>query len=149
MQEGYRFISKSIVETAQIAKEILQILEKKNASGAFVLALSGDLGVGKTAITKEIGKILKVKETIQSPTFVIMKVYNTIHDFFKKMIHIDAYRIEKEEELKVLNLDHIFLEKNTLVVIEWPENFKNRIPKDALFVSIKNISEKEREFKIL
>lgn len=149
MKSAQKFTSKSIAETAEIAEKLLKILEEREVSGAFILALSGELGAGKTTITQEIGKILKVKETMQSPTFVIMKIYKTENSHFKKLVHIDAYRIEKEEELKILKLEDQVLEKGTLVVIEWPENFGKAVPKDALLVSIKNIAESEREFEVL
>lgn len=148
MKEGQKFTSKSTVETAEIAKKILEIIEKREATGAFVLALSGELGAGKTTLSQEIGKILEVKETMQSPTFVIMKSYDTSHPIFKKLVHIDAYRIEKAEELKVLKLEELFKDKSVLVVIEWPENIKNVIPEYALQVFIKHKSENEREFQI-
>ncbi len=149
METGQKFTSKSATETAEIAEKILETIEKREVAGAFVLALSGELGAGKTTLSQEIGKILNVKETMQSPTFVIMKVYDTSHPIFKKLVHIDAYRIEKEEELKILKLKDLFLEKGTLVVIEWPENIKALIPSDALQVSIKHKSEEERGFEIL
>ncbi|MDQ5950448.1 MAG: tRNA threonylcarbamoyladenosine biosynthesis protein TsaE [Patescibacteria group bacterium] len=148
MKEGQKFTSKTTTETAEIAKKILEIIEKQEVTGAFVLALSGELGAGKTTLSQEIGKILEVKETMQSPTFVIMKSYDTSHSIFKKLVHIDAYRIEKEEELKVLKLEELFKDKSVLVVIEWPENIKQIIPKDVLRVSIKHKSENEREFEI-
>ncbi len=149
MKEGQKFTSKSTTETAEIAKKILEIIEKQEAVGAFVITLSGELGAGKTTLSQEIGKILGVKETMQSPTFVIMKSYETSHPIFKKLVHIDAYRIEKEEELKILKLENLFKEKGTLVVIEWPENIRASIPKYALRVSIRHKSEEEREFEFL
>ena len=148
MKEGQKFTSKTTTETAEIAKKILEIIEKQEVTGAFVLALSGELGAGKTTLSQEIGKILEVKETMQSPTFVIMKSYDTSHSIFKKLVHIDAYRIEKEEELKVLKLEELFKDKSVLFVIEWPENIKNVIPEYALQVFIKHKSESEKEFQI-
>ncbi|MCX6753845.1 MAG: tRNA (adenosine(37)-N6)-threonylcarbamoyltransferase complex ATPase subunit type 1 TsaE, partial [Candidatus Nomurabacteria bacterium] len=87
----------------QITKEIIKkaiLGKKKNAT---VISLSGDLGAGKTTITKEIAKQLGIKENVVSPTFVIMKIYklksSSKHYFnFKKLIHIDAYRIEDAKE---------------------------------------------------
>jgi len=70
-------ISKSVEETIQIAKSFLDKILKNNKEqkGALIVALSGDLGAGKTAFTQAIGKHLGIKSKITSPTFVIIKKY--------------------------------------------------------------------------
>lgn len=73
-----------------------------------VLVLVGDLGAGKTTLTKSIASGLGVKESVSSPTFVIARQY-------EGLIHVDAYRLASAYELEDLDLD---LEKN-FTVIEW------------------------------
>lgn len=122
-------------EMTTIAEEILSILPQKE--GAHVIALSGDLGAGKTTFTKALAKLLGIVEHITSPTFVIMKSYQVPqHDWIKKLVHIDAYRVEDVDELKVLDLPSLYQETGTIMCIEWPEHMPGLIPEDALRVDI-------------
>ncbi|VEU59082.1 tRNA (adenosine(37)-N6)-threonylcarbamoyltransferase complex ATPase subunit type 1 TsaE [Mesomycoplasma neurolyticum] len=73
------------------------------------LLLSGELGVGKTTLVKEIAKKLNIKETVNSPTFNLMKVYDNL-------IHIDAYKLSGDLE----EFEDFFDDKK--VIIEWAEN---------------------------
>ncbi|MFM2357762.1 MAG: hypothetical protein RJA61_499 [Candidatus Parcubacteria bacterium] len=116
---------------------------------ACVIGLSGNLGSGKTTFTQEIARNLGVTETVTSPTFVIEKIY-TLPDsaIFNRLVHIDAYRIEKEFEMKSLRWEEIISDPKNLVIIEWGERIQDLMPKDVLFVSFKFINENTREIKI-
>ncbi len=136
----------------QIIKEIIKkaLIGKKDS--ATVIALSGNLGTGKTTITKEIAKQLGIKENVVSPTFVIMKIYkltsNSKHySNFKKLIHIDAYRIEDAKEFINFNWEEIISDKENLVVLEWPEKMKNIIPKNAINIYLSHIDEETRQIE--
>ncbi|MCF7816183.1 MAG: tRNA (adenosine(37)-N6)-threonylcarbamoyltransferase complex ATPase subunit type 1 TsaE [Candidatus Pacebacteria bacterium] len=123
-----------LAELNEVAKEVLALCGKKD--GAAVIGLSGDLGVGKTAFTKEIAHVLKIQEEITSPTFVIMKSYAIReHPFFKTLIHIDAYRIETDDEMRVLDFGGLLTDATKLICIEWPENIQELLPKDMCVVS--------------
>ncbi|QQR64738.1 tRNA (adenosine(37)-N6)-threonylcarbamoyltransferase complex ATPase subunit type 1 TsaE [Candidatus Kaiserbacteria bacterium] len=125
----------TIEELHALAEEILASCSPK--STAQVLALSGDLGAGKTAFTKELASLLGISYDITSPTFVIMKSYPIpAHSFFKTLVHIDAYRIESDDEMRVLGLAEILSEPTNLVCIEWPEKIQALIPKDAHTINI-------------
>lgn len=124
----------SRIELNEIAGEVLATLNKKKT--ATCITLSGDLGAGKTAFTKEISKQLGVREEVTSPTFVIMKSYAiTQHSFLKSLVHIDAYRIESDDEMRVLGFDEILSDSSKLVCIEWPEKIADLIPVDATKVT--------------
>ena len=83
-----------------------------------VITLSGDLGAGKTTLTKEIGKTLGIKEDINSPTFNILKCYFNKNGL--DLYHIDAYRLEDvPRENKNIGLEEV-IEGEGLAVIEWP-----------------------------
>ncbi len=89
---------------------------------ATIISLSGDLGVGKTAFVKSCARHFSIDESITSPTFVIQKEYEiTKHPLFKKLIHIDAYRLESKEELEYLGWNEIIKDPHTIICIEWPE----------------------------
>ena len=86
------FISKSVEETAQIASNFAKAtLDKSNfASSATVVGLYGDLGSGKTTFMKYLAESFGIKETIQSPTFVIMKSFNLQSSMFNYPLHISV-----------------------------------------------------------
>ena len=94
--------------------------------GAAIVALSGDLGAGKTTFTQALAKTLGVLEPVVSPTFSIMKCYELVnHKHFDRLIHIDAYRIEDLSEIGPLRFQELFVQPRTLICIEWPENIEN------------------------
>ncbi len=99
----------------------------QSSNQAVVLTLSGDLGAGKTALVQLLGKTLGVTETIVSPTFVVQKQYETTHDTFSTMIHMDAYRIESPNELQPLHFAQSLIQPSTLICIEWPERIASAI----------------------
>ncbi|MEZ4200481.1 MAG: tRNA (adenosine(37)-N6)-threonylcarbamoyltransferase complex ATPase subunit type 1 TsaE [Candidatus Paceibacterota bacterium] len=110
-----------------VVDAVLTGLNEIKTDGATVLALHGDLGAGKTTFVQLLARQLGVEETVTSPTFVVMKQYETTHDF-SNLIHIDAYRIETEEEMRVLGFEGLLQSPQTLICIEWAERIKNLLP---------------------
>lgn len=134
----------------EIAKIILDKSLKIKTNEAVVLALSGELGAGKTTLTQEFAKHLGIKESIVSPTFVIMKIYNInnnsdYHLNFKKLIHIDAYRLDSSNELLKIGWREIIKSKDNLIIIEWPERVSDIIPSGIVNVKLNHIDEETRE----
>ncbi len=123
-------ISKSLQETEVFAQELLNTIKTN------VIGLYGDLGSGKTALTKSIAKILGVTEEVTSPTFVIAKFYKGKD---KQLVHIDAYRLEHFSELESLGFKEWCADPKNLVIIEWPEKVKEILPQhdhvDCVFVN--------------
>jgi tRNA threonylcarbamoyladenosine biosynthesis protein TsaE len=103
---------------------------------ATVVVLHGDLGAGKTTFTQQLAKELGVTDTIQSPTYVLMKSYPLaftnpypgIEGRFDKLVHIDAYRLEKPEEFAALKPETFLQDPKALVVVEWPEKIAGQLP---------------------
>jgi len=91
-------------------------LYKDSHRETLVVSLQGDLGAGKTAFTQELARSLGVVEVVTSPTFTIMKQYEIDNKDFDLMVHIDAYRIESEEEVEPLHLESVFTEPKQLFV---------------------------------
>lgn len=140
-------VSTSLDDTRNFAEDFLQTLSKQKTAN--VVALSGDLGSGKTAFTKELASILGVPiHEVTSPTFVIEKIYRITHPFFTHLIHIDAYRLEKESELSKLGWADISADPNNLILVEWPEMVKGLIPKDAHEILFEFVDESTRKLKI-
>ncbi len=122
-------------ESKKVAERLLSII-KPHVDRATVVGLSGDLGAGKTTLTKAIAEILGVHDTVQSPTFVIAKFYPTTHDMFNSMVHIDAYRIESIDELAPLGWEEVLTRPRTIVIVEWPERIEGALPNDAYHFSL-------------
>lgn len=115
-----------------ISEEVLQLASNLSVEGAVVLALDGELGAGKTTFTQSLARKLGVEELITSPTFVIMKNYQTKNTRFKELVHIDAYRLESVDELKVLGFETMIKNKDCLICIEWASNVKEILPKELI-----------------
>lgn len=127
------FSSNSLRETQKIARHLARNLAAKSGQPAVVIALSGNLGTGKTSFTKAFLSELGVKDTVSSPTFVLSREYILKRGEHQKAYHIDIYRLS-EKEARILELKKIFKEKNTIVLIEWAEKIKNIIPKNAIWI---------------
>ncbi len=139
----------SIQETKNVAKILLRKISAPQNS-ATLITLSGDLGAGKTTFTQQIGELLEIKEKINSPTFVISKKYKIKSKNFpwKKLIHIDAYRLEREEDLDLIGLLDDLIKTENLIFLEWPEMIEKWLPKENRFnVKLKYIDENTREIK--
>lgn len=115
--------------------------------GATVVALSGELGTGKTAFVKGVAKALGVEDHITSPTFVIMKIYDLQNQKFDLLVHIDAYRLKGEHHLKVLGWDDLISDQKNLIFIEWPEQAGNAVPSSAIRIAFRYSGDDEREIK--
>src|SRR3989344_966408 len=116
---------------------------------ATVVALYGELGAGKTVFVKAIAKALGVAETVTSPTFVLEKMYRLTGKPFEHFIHIDAYRLEKPEELQQLGWDEILAEPKNLICVEWAENVEKLLPAvcDRVYISSRDEKTREIEFE--
>lgn len=147
MSQPTSILAKNLDDTARIAKEVLGNLGPRPQ--ASVLALSGDLGAGKTAFTKELAHLLGIaKDDVTSPTFVIEKIYEINHPYFKHLIHIDAYRLESEDELVKLGWHEIVADPENLIVIEWPQRIPALIPEDAVTIHLASVQGDEREITL-
>lgn len=133
-----------IDELREFAKTVVNLLPT-HESEATILLLQGEMGAGKTTLTKEIADRLGVEERVQSPTFVLRRDYDAHHVKFNKLIHIDAYRLEGDEA-KALDIHHEVDSGRTLIVIEWSENVGN-VPHD-IKIEIINCGLFERNMNI-
>ena len=117
---------------------------------ALIVKLSGDLGAGKTAFVKEVAKVLGIEEGVTSPTFVIQKEYDiSHHKKKKKMIHIDAYRMEDKSELEYLGWKDTISNPQHIIFIEWPEQVSGIALPHAINIHITIVGGDEREIEIL
>lgn len=117
-------------DTERVAQRILDSLAPRSTA-ATIVGLSGELGAGKTTLVQSMAHILGVTDPVVSPTFVIAKIYATTHGRWRRLVHMDAYRIEGVEELDPLGWEHLSADKENLIVVEWPERIAEKMPPDT------------------
>lgn len=109
-------------------------------SGGEVLELVGDIGAGKTTLTKGIARALGVNEPVQSPTFTISRVYDSPKGL--RLAHYDFYRLGEAgimgDEIREAADD------DSVIIVEWAGAVDGDLPEDRLVVKITTISEEER-----
>ena len=112
----------------------------QSVSGGEVLELVGDIGAGKTTLTKGIARALGINEPVQSPTFTISRVYDSPKGL--RLAHYDFYRLGEAgimgDEIRET------MDDDSVVVVEWAGAVDDDLPKDRLVVKITTISEEER-----
>ncbi len=110
-----------------------------------VVALIGDLGTGKTTLTKSIAKGLGVTETVTSPTFNIIREYKSGRI---PLYHFDVYRIGDPDEMFELGYEEYFY-GDGICVVEWADIIEELLPEDAVIIRIeRGADEEEREYRI-
>lgn len=143
------YFSENLSATRKIAKKLAENLMEKPRKGALVLALTGDLGSGKTTFLKSFARTLGVKRRISSPTFVIVKK-NKIpgRNKFANFFHIDCYRIKGQKEISVLGFDEMIKDRENVVAIEWAGKIAKKIPLGAVWVKFEVVSRDKRKIII-
>ena len=114
------FTSNSDKETKKIGQDL-----SRSFSGGDILLLYGELGAGKTTLVKGIAKGLGIDKEITSPTFSLMNIFEVKKRNFNKLIHIDTYRLEKEQELIQIGAEDYLGVPDAVVIVEWPEKMEN------------------------
>lgn len=107
-----------------------------------VFAMNGNLGAGKTTLTKGLGKALGIKRTINSPTFTIMKVYEGKMPLY----HLDVYRIENSND--DFELEEYF-DLDGISVIEWADNIRDLLPPNTIYLTFTILEDGTREVEFV
>ena len=134
------FITNSDKETKALAAK----LAKKITHG--IIALTGDLGAGKTTFVQGFAKGAGIKDKIISPTFVLIRQHQ-IPNCKKVLYHIDLYRLENSSELNSLGIEELLSDKN-IVLIEWAEKGSNILTKESIQIYIEKLKVNQRKIKI-
>lgn len=122
--------------------------------GGEIICLSGELGTGKTVFVKGLASGLGIRETITSPTFILVKEYPILkkahHLGPLSFVHIDLYRLDKIRDLKELGLEEYLGNRNKICVIEWAEKINHLLKglKKTIWVKLKYLEENKREIEI-
>lgn len=120
-------VLKSLEDTSKEAKAIAKAIDVGD-----IILLKGEMGAGKTTITKSIVKALGSDDYVTSPTFAIMNVYKAPD---KVIYHFDLYRLTKAVDIDTLGLDDYVYDERAISLIEWPEAVEKEF-KDAKAISL-------------
>ena len=129
----YKYTSRSIDDTMELAENI----ESEKFPG-MVICLEGELGSGKTVFVKGFAKGLGITETITSPTFTLIKEYNSGE---MPLYHMDVYRIEESDGTIGFADD---FNKDAVSIIEWAEMIKEELPEERLEIEFRLVDENTR-----
>ena len=133
-------LTHSPAETRALGRQLAASLQPGD-----VLLLYGDLGAGKSELTRGIAEGLGVSGPVTSPSFTIMNVYD---DGRIPLYHFDWYRLESVEELYEMGMDE-YLGGDGAAVVEWPTQCPEAIPETHLAVHITPAGENEREISLI
>ncbi|MFH1511799.1 MAG: tRNA (adenosine(37)-N6)-threonylcarbamoyltransferase complex ATPase subunit type 1 TsaE [Bacillota bacterium] len=129
--------------SASETKALGEALAKQLSAGD-VLLLQGNLGAGKSELTRGIARGLGIKGHVPSPSFTILQAYE---DGRLPLYHFDWYRIGSAEELYELSLEE-YLCGDGISVIEWPDMAREAIPKTHLKINISITGETDRQLSV-
>ena len=135
-------ISSSPEETEAAGASLAKMLIESTNLPRFI-AMYGDLGSGKTAFTRGFASVASPGSAVRSPTFTIVNEYRAGSS---PVFHFDMYRIGDEDELYSIGF-YDYLSKG-FCLCEWSENIEAALPTDAVRVTIRRVSETEREITV-
>ena len=128
-----KYVSKNINDTLTLAENI-----ESEKFENMVICLDGELGSGKTVFVKGFAKALGIEDNITSPTFNIIKEYNTGE---LPLYHMDVYRLDElEEDIGIKD----YYNKGGITIIEWSDLIKNDLPEERLEITFKVLDEDTR-----
>jgi tRNA threonylcarbamoyladenosine biosynthesis protein TsaE len=138
--EKYEFFSKSPAATLSLGKKI-----GKSLPSGSIIALTGELGCGKTLLTRGICTGLDVPlRQVNSPTFVLVNEYKGRLPVF----HMDLYRLEGiDDGFEIGIMDYFIRAADGVMIIEWAEKMSSLLPPDILRVEFDIISESKRHIR--
>ena len=133
----------SLEELEKLASGIAKTLE-----GGEVIALYGELGSGKTTFTQFLAKALGVKKRVPSPTFVVMRAYDSTKLPGVSLHHYDFYRLDSLEEIRDLGVEEDFKDPKTICVIEWAEKVKELLPEKRIEIYFETVEQGKRRIEV-
>jgi tRNA threonylcarbamoyladenosine biosynthesis protein TsaE len=123
------FIVDSVEQTIELGRKLGSL-----AQSGDIICLIGDLGTGKTHITKGIAKGLKIEDYITSPTFTIVNEYIGR----LKLYHFDVYRVYDPDEIEAIGFDE-YIFSDAVSIIEWANYIEELIPEEHLKINISKL----------
>ena len=133
-----------VTHSARETEELGKSLAEKLRPGT-VLAFTGDLGAGKTTLTRGIAEGFGITIPVTSPTYTIVNEYNQGH---LPLIHFDMYRLSSPDELFEIGWED-YLRQNAIFVVEWSENIQAALPPDTIYVQMEKVGETSRKITMI
>lgn len=128
---------KDITEIGGAASKLLDAIGDRR-----IVALRGGMGAGKTTLTSEMMKLLKMDDEASSPTFAIVNEYHS-SETGQTVYHFDFYRLESPAEAFEIGVED-YWDSGNLCLMEWAENIADILPEDTLFVDIEELPDSSR-----
>ena len=132
-------VTNSAAETRALGEKLASRLKAGD-----VVVLEGELGAGKSELARGIARGLGVTETVTSPSFTILNVYESGRC---PLYHFDWYRLESEEELYELGMDE-YLGGDGIAVVEWAERCPDAVPENVLRIRLEVTGGESRHITI-
>jgi len=131
-------VTQNEAETEQLGSEFAQLLRPGD-----IIAMTGDLGAGKTAFVRGLARGLGIPSRVTSPTFSIVNEYQGRIPLF----HFDMYRLHSSEDLFDIGWED-YISAGGVCAVEWSENISDALPDDCYRVDIRRLSEEQRSINI-
>ena len=140
-QRTLDFVSSSEDQTVRLGVRLGELLQPND-----LICLSGELGSGKTAMARGIGRGWGTALRVTSPTYTIMNEYPRLHDG-RILYHLDCYRIETDMDAESIGFEDILMSDGALM-IEWPEQIETLLPENRVWINMSYVSETRRKLNI-
>lgn len=136
-------VSRSPSDTVAIGKVLASCLRDGD-----VVLLHGDLGAGKTTLTKGIAAALEIEDVVSSPSFSLVNEYDTgLTTAVTRLYHLDLYRLQGEDELASIGFDDFVAPTDGVTIVEWPERAATALPERFLLIEIETVGSDSRRLR--
>lgn len=135
-----KYIVKSVEETMAIGIKLGSL-----CNAGDIICLTGDLGTGKTHMTKGIAQGIGIKDHITSPTFTIVNEY---HSGRLKLYHFDVYRVNDPDEIYAIGFDE-YIFSDGVSIIEWSNYIEELIPEEHISINIEKLNDKGESYRAI
>lgn len=135
------FVSNSEEQTVRLGVRLGELLQVHD-----LVCLAGELGAGKTAVARGIGRGWGSSLRVTSPTFTLVNEYPRLHDG-RILYHLDCYRLHSAGEIVTAGFEDV-LESEGAFMVEWPERIINWLPEDRIWIDMDYVSETRRRLHI-
>lgn len=140
-QNSLEFTSNSVAQTERLGVRLGQLLQQHD-----VVCLIGEMGTGKTALTRGVGRGWGTALRVTSPTFTLVNEYPRAQDG-RTLYHLDCYRLETAADVDTLGLEDI-LDCDGAIIIEWAERVEDWLPQDHLQIELTYLNNTRRSLRV-
>jgi len=134
------FISNSVEQTERLGLRLGHLLQSRD-----LLCLSGDLGAGKTALARGVGRGWGTALRVTSPTYLLVNEYPRAVDG-RILYHMDCYRLEGVADVESVGFEDI-LDGDGAMMIEWPDRIEHLLPEGRLSIQLAHLTETRRRLR--